>query len=504
MKLQDIISGTPASQEDLTRAAACRQEKQTRLLNQTDAGCLICFTLNIPGPIKSFSLALNAFDEGLSEILSCLSADSLLHFEQSKAVTGPEAYLLLRQAQDTASTCRQLKTQMASIEEHHPLGRLFNIDVFGTDGQRLSRSELGLPPRSCLICGEPAVSCIQGKQHSKELLSWRTAQLFNDYFRNEAADLAASCAVRALLYEVSSTPKPGLVDRNNSGSHKDMDFFTFLDSSAALIPWFRDFFCMGWDHAEEPDALLFSRLRFAGQKAEQQMFFATGGVNTHKGLIFSFAILCAALGRVHTSHVRPLPAHTVIDSCRRLGACSLADFQAKKILLPEQSKNRIAGKNTPVPVQGRNGIASKNTPVPAQTAGERCHEHYGISGARGEVAGGFPSARRLGLPELKRRLSEGYSLNDAAVLALLSMISAVDDTNMIHRGGYQAAQDSKKEARRLLLTLTKENYKKAMEALDADYIKKNLSPGGCADLLAVSLMLCFLEQSGMTAPFDES
>ena len=504
MKLQDIIFGTPASQEELDRAAICRQEKQVRLLKQTAAGCLLCLTLNIPGPIKTFPLALDAFDEGLSEILSCLSSDSLLHSEQSKPVTGPEAYLLLKQSQDTGLMCRRLKKRMSDIEEHHPLGRLFNIDVFGIDGQRLSRSELGLPPRSCLICGEPAVSCIQGKQHSKELLSWRTAQLLNDYFRGKAADLAASCAVRALLYEVSSTPKPGLVDRNNSGSHKDMDFFTFLDSSAALIPWFRDFFCMGWDHAGEPDALLFSRLRFAGQKAEQQMFAATGGVNTHKGLIFSFAVLCAALGRVHTSHIRPLPAHMVIDSCRRLGACSLADFQAKKVRLPEQDKSEAAGKNAPGPVQDRNGAAGENTPGPVQTAGERCHEHYGISGARGEAAAGFPSARRLGLPELKRRLSEGYSLNDAAILALLSMISAVDDTNMIHRGGYQAAQDSKKEARRLLSNLTKENYKKSLEALDADYIKKNLSPGGCADLLAVSLMLCFLEQSGMTAPFDES
>lgn len=504
MKLQDIIFGTPASQEELDRAAICRQEKQARLLKQTAAGCLLCLTLNIPGPIKTFPLALDAFDEGLSEMLSCLSSDSLLYSEQSKPVTGPEAYLLLKQSQDTGLMCRRLKKRMSDIEEHHPLGRLFNIDVFGIDGQRLSRSELGLPPRSCLICGEPAVSCIQGKQHSKELLSWRTAQLLNDYFRGKAADLAASCAVRALLYEVSSTPKPGLVDRNNSGSHKDMDFFTFLDSSAALIPWFRDFFCMGWDHAGEPDALLFSRLRFAGQKAEQQMFSATGGVNTHKGLIFSFAVLCAALGRVHTSHIRPLPAHMVIDSCRRLGACSLADFQAKKVRLPEQDKSEAAGKNAPVPVQDSNGAAGKNAPVPVQTAGERCHEHYGISGARGEAAAGFPSARRLGLPELKRRLSEGYSLNDAAILALLSMISAVDDTNMIHRGGYQAAQDSKKEARRLLLNLTKENYKKSLEALDADYIQKNLSPGGCADLLAVSLMLCFLEQSGMTAPFDES
>ena len=68
MKLQDIIFGTPASQEELDRAAICRQEKQVRLLKQTAAGCLLCLTLNIPGPIKTFPLAVDAFDEGLSEI----------------------------------------------------------------------------------------------------------------------------------------------------------------------------------------------------------------------------------------------------------------------------------------------------------------------------------------------------------------------------------------------------------------------------------------------------
>ena len=113
-----------------------------------------------------------------------------------------------------------------------------------------------------------------------ELIQWQTAKLFHEFFRDRAADQAASAAVRGLLYEVSTTPKPGLVDRNNSGSHKDMDFFTFLDSSASLIPWFREFFCLGWDHSSESDGQLFERLRYAGQRAEAAMFSATGGINT--------------------------------------------------------------------------------------------------------------------------------------------------------------------------------------------------------------------------------
>ena len=85
--------------------------------------------------------------------------------------------------------------------------------------------------------------------------------------------------------------------------------------------------------------------------------------------------------------------------------------------------------------------------------------------------------------------------------SLLSLIASVDDTNMIHRGGFAAAQDRKKEAMRLLSQLTNENFHDTLNALDSSYIRENLSPGGCADLLAVSLMLCFLEQSGLVDAF---
>lgn len=159
-----------------------------------------------------------------------------------------------------------------------------------------------------------------------ELIQWQTAKLFHEFFRDRAADQAASAAVRGLLYEVSTTPKPGLVDRNNSGSHKDMDFFTFLDSSASLIPWFREFFCLGWDHSSESDRQLFERLRYAGQRAEAAMFSATGGINTHKGLVFASAILCGALGKVHAGQELPPPLEDVLQECRKLGECSLADL----------------------------------------------------------------------------------------------------------------------------------------------------------------------------------
>ena len=486
MKLSDVICGVPISAGEQEEAKR-RRELRIRQFLEEGPICLIRLTLNIIGPVKSFPMALDAFHEGVCAIRRELSSFSCEasgetgrdgirpNYWEFKENTGAEGYFLLFEKSGSEGLAKTVKKRMISIEENHPLGRLFNIDVFSPDGNLISRGLLGLGSRSCLVCGEPAASCIEKRAHSTELILWRTVQILNDFFRGKAADLAAACAVRALLYEVSATPKPGLVDRNNSGSHQDMDFFTFLDSSAALIPWFRDFFCIGWDHASDPEPLLFSRLRFAGKRAEEQMFSATGGVNTHKGLVFSFAVLCGALGQIHARRPLPLDGTQVIDACRKLGRCALDDFQKTGEKEPQGGQR--------------------------ETNGEQCRRRYGLLGARGEAAAGFPSALRYGLPVLKKRLAKGDPLNDAAVFSLLSLIASVDDTNMIHRGGFAAAQDRKKEAMRLLSQLTNENFSDTLNALDSSYIRENLSPGGCADLLAVSLMLCFLEQSGLVDAF---
>lgn len=93
-------------------------------------------------------MAIRAFEKGLREIRAAVSGLNLLSFEESRENTGPEAFFLL------AADAPEIKRKMTSIEENHGLGRLFDIDVLGPDSVPLSRSVLGLPPRSCLICGE--------------------------------------------------------------------------------------------------------------------------------------------------------------------------------------------------------------------------------------------------------------------------------------------------------------------------------------------------------------
>lgn len=458
MTREEMRSG---QEVDLTAVLLRREERarEQRELLAKGGCCLVSFTMNIPGARKRFPLATAGFREGCRELELVFSPETVLAERQVTGITGDEAMLLLTVPPEEA------KRQTVQLEERHPLGRLWDMDVLDTAGQSLSRSALGLPQRTCLVCVQPAKVCARGQRHDPALLFDRAADLLEGFFRDQAADTVTACALRALLTEVSVTPKPGLVDRDNSGSHRDMDYFTFLDSAAALSPWFRNFFCLGWERDRLPAEELFEQLRWTGQQAEAAMFAATGGVNTHKGLIFSMAVLCGALGRAHAGDCRgPLPAAELAENCRDIGSCALRDFR------------RAAG----------------------NTAGERCFRDLQITGIRGEAAAGFPSVRDWGLPALRKWLEWGADLNDAAAAALLALIANVEDTNMIHRGGAEEAWRRRQEAGAMLENLTLKTLRLRLKQLDRDYFRNNLSPGGCADLLAVTLMLHFLSTEGIT------
>lgn len=457
MDLEHIFDGPPVTQKAILESRTCRARRQQELLRR-GFPCLVSFSLNIPGPIKQFPLARRTFQEGLCALRQSLSPH-VIQEEVSDRDSGCEALLC------TDLPPQQVKERTAALEECHPLGRLFDMDVLDPCCVPLSRAALGFPPRRCMLCGQDAKTCARSQAHSLRELQLHIAQVLERYFRNQAADNCAACATRALLYEVSTTPKPGLVDRGNSGTHQDMDFFTFLDSSAALSPWFRTLFCIGWDHARVSPPAQFQYLRFAGRQAEQAMMHATGGVNTHKGLIFSLGLLCGALGSIQShSPAVPVPLDRVLDLCQEFGRCALSDFSMQ---------------------------------AAADTHGMQCFHKYSALGIRGEAAQGFPCAVKVGLPALRHWLSEGLCLNDAAAIALLSLLAQTSDTNMIYRGGPEKARQCQLQAQSLLFGITKDNFRSILEQLDRRYIRENLSPGGCADLLAVSLMLLFLEQEGL-------
>lgn len=304
----------------------------------------------------------------------------------------------------------------------------------------------------------------------------------------------AVCAVKALLYEVSVTPKPGLVDRADCGCHQDMDFFTFLDSAVVLSPYFEICAAAGRKAAAadfpakiEEDgrqgqadacASLLAALRGPGLQAEAAMYEATGGVNTHKGAIFLLGLLTAAGGYC-------LEKRRILGSPKEAPAAGDKAADAGKKLFYEDvlaAAGRIAAPS----------LGDFTQTGQEETAGLQQYRENACTGIRGEAAAGLPSLRDFGLPVLQKALREGAGFNDAGVEALLALILTTEDTTLLKRCGSRKKRD---EERKILRDLLKEHSPLAAAALlNERWIRLNYSAGGCADLLGAACFLLFAEK----------
>lgn len=414
---------------------------------------LISFTMNIAGPIKNSPLIRQGFRLGRSLLLGQLERMRipLIFQEEQNEITGCEGFYIVDAVPGV------LKELTCSLEDHTELGRLFDMDVLTPDGVKLERPS----PRRCLICGGPARECARSRAHPLQELQAKTRSLLESALNHHDANTAARLAVQSLLYEVCVTPKPGLVDRFGSGSHRDMDIFTFLRSAAALWPYFHQCTELGRASAACPAPETFATLRWPGKLAEADMTAASGGANTHKGAVFSMGLLCGALGRLD----RP--------SWKQ----------------PERVMAEIAAMTE--------GISSRelsfHPPDGLQTAGQWFFRQYGVTGVRGQAEAGFPVVLEHGLPVLEEGLAQGRSTDEAGAAALLSILAHTDDTNMIARGGIGAQRETSAQIAELL---KRDPYpdQETLERMDRIFTGRNLSPGGSADLLALCWMLHFLQE----------
>lgn len=246
-------------------------------------------------------------------------------------------------------------------------------------------------------------------------------------------------AEEALWQELELTPKPGLVDKLNNGSHRDMDHALFARSIAAITPWFTRFAELGDAHADKSAVEQLRLIRSMGMACEQAMYTATGGVNTHKGGIFALGLLCFASGRVKNVSAQSLCCE-VSNICRGLVARELTE---------------------------RSGQA---------TAGERQFQLYGLTGARGEAESGFATVRKA------LAKWSGHSLHEL----LLRLMAVNQDSNLVSRGGIDGLHYVQGYARELLADGWDRD---ALLKMDYALIERNLSPGGSADLLSVGWVL---------------
>jgi triphosphoribosyl-dephospho-CoA synthase len=264
-----------------------------------------------------------------------------------------------------------------------------------------------------------------------------------------SSSVIGALAARSLRAEARLYPKPGLVSPMDPGSHTDMDIRTFLRSARSLRGYFAAIAEAGRRGAGFP---LLQRL---GIRAEARMLTATGGVNTHRGAIFTLGLLCAAGG------------WCVARKRRRQGRCL----------------GEVVG------AQWGAAVAAAVPGVP--THGSRVLASYGAGGARREAALGFPTLYEVGLPEFQRALRAGADSRPARVQALFSLMAVVEDTNLLHRGGRAGLALVQGRAGEFLSAggVFRPDWEAQAVAVHQELVRHHLSPGGSADLLAATLLV---------------
>lgn len=247
--------------------------------------------------------------------------------------------------------------------------------------------------------------------------------------------LVADLAERALRMELDTTPKPGLVDKQDNGAHKDMDYALMSKSISALRPYLTK---LAVESAKDIDP---AKIKGIGIEAEKAMLKATGGVNTHKGALFCIGLSVAAASNLAS----------------RTG--SVQTYSFKELV------SRIASE---IPLaQGTHGAEAKRS--------------FKVSGALENARGAYQELFADWLPYYRSLECDLHRCHKT----LLHIMTTLDDTNILHRRGVEGLVHAKSEATRLLEDFSESK----MSSLNKDFIRENISPGGSADMLSLTIFV---------------
>ena len=272
-------------------------------------------------------------------------------------------------------------------------------------------------------------------------------------------------ASMALQAELDTTPKPGLVDRNDNGAHCDMDHALMQRSIKALHPYFVRLAKLGFTDKQP----CHDEIVHIGIEAEREMFKATGGVNTHKGALFSIGLAAVALAGEAFCRI------TQAEGC---GTMAYNDVNSKQI---RSLSNSIAS-------------LARLFPDTNGTHGSKAKANNILKGALDNAREGYTQLFKAWLPFYIDRIAEGD--NYALHKTLLRIMCDLDDTNIVYRTSMETMQEVKTEARQMLDTSRNiVNFEAALQAMNTDYIHRNISPGGSADMLSlVGFLSCVVRK----------
>jgi len=438
--------GKPTTLEAILANKERRAQKQKELLAHAPSHFLVSLSINIPSSIKLSHESVVVYEIAHENILTLLRTEGFTckEFHPFLAPTGAETLFTCK------GDAKVFKMLTCKLEEEHPLGRLMDIDVFDEEGVLLSRSLFGMKKRRCLLCNEEAFLCARAQKHSYTELNAYIKTLVHQHAFNHS--IALWCE-RAMKTEVELTSKPGLVDSANSGAHHDMDINTFYASIKAIKPYICQFL--------EAKPLSFDTLRTIGVACEKAMFEATNGVNTHKGMIFCLALTCGALARLKVM--------------KQAFTCNAIQKEMKRLC---------------------EGLVEKDLLLShPKSAGARFFYETGSLGIRGIAQSGFAlvfEGSLLFFEIQKERLGEEKALK----MTLLWLMARLEDSTLWSRGGAHGLSYVKTKANEILLHVMNEpdQLDASLKGFDEDLTAQHLSPGGSADLLALTWLFSHLSK----------
>ena len=414
-------------------ARDARQVALSRLLEEAGGpGSVLMLSTNVPGARKHRPGLAALLQGAVARLGPAIGLDLRV---SGRDLLGPY-HLAVSAAPPEAA-----KRAALALETAHPGARLLDLDVYRPDGSQLDRAGLGLPPRSCLACGAPAGECIRLRRHGVPALLERVDALLGPWRTEPGAVRPAAFAAalaQGALRELELTPKPGLVDTHDSGSHPDLSFAA-MRTSAGLLPLF---------YAE----LL--RLRGpldpfvqAGIEAERRMTEAIRS-NAHKGYIFlsglALMAACRCDGRV--------PALR-----RELAALAREFF-------------------------------SRFDPGPSH--GAELRSRLGLGGILAEAELGLPAVFEHGWPHYREALAAGWGPQQAGCYLMAVLMQRVEDTTAIRRCGLEGLARLKRDGAALQRLLEQGRAPEPWLAdLNEDYRRTGLTMGGVADCLALTFAL---------------
>ena len=257
--------------------------------------------------------------------------------------------------------------------------------------------------------------------------------------------LLAHLACDALQQELDTTPKPGLVDQHDSGAHADMDYHLMQRSIHALRPYF-----VQLAQVAQQGPLTHPVISAIGIEAERAMLAATGGVNTHRGALFSMGLAIVAAGSLLSEH-------------------------------SEFSEYSDYSEHSDFSLQSAIAQLAQAFPDTQGTHGSRAVSQYQAKGALAMAREGYEQLFSDWLPFLHNLKQQGDPY--AHHKTLLRIMSQLDDTNILHRCGAEVASRVKAEAADLLTHFSTD----ALDDMNRRYSAENISPGGSADMLALTI-----------------